>query len=128
MSTHYFVTRVLHASYIKSINGSFIRNSHFVKFFSNALPVKIVEIPLPSSTTNFGFSCENDNVAIKQFSNVIIIIFFISYNFYIEKPKLKVKQQSPTSAIGEASGHPKFQIQTNISHTIQMLSNCFINP
>jgi len=40
-STHYFVTRVLHASYLKSINGSFIRNSHFVNFFSNALPESI---------------------------------------------------------------------------------------
>jgi len=41
LSTHYFVTRVLHASYIKSINGTFIRNSHFVKFFSNALPESV---------------------------------------------------------------------------------------
>ena len=37
LSTHYFVSRVLHEIFIKETNTSFTRNSHFVKFFSNSL-------------------------------------------------------------------------------------------
>ncbi len=38
LSTHYFVTRVLHAAFLQATGGAFKRNSHFVKFFSAALP------------------------------------------------------------------------------------------
>ena len=37
LSTHYFVSRVLHEIFIKETNANFTRNSHFVKFFSNGL-------------------------------------------------------------------------------------------
>jgi hypothetical protein len=39
LSTHYFVTRVLHE--VLSAGRPFKRNSEFVKFFSNALPPAI---------------------------------------------------------------------------------------
>lgn len=38
LSTHYFVSRVLHETFLKANNQEFIRNSHFVRFFSNAFP------------------------------------------------------------------------------------------
>lgn len=38
LSTHYYVTRVWHELALKATNSEFIRNSHFVHFFSNALP------------------------------------------------------------------------------------------
>ncbi|MGD9838224.1 MAG: trans-aconitate 2-methyltransferase [Afipia sp.] len=38
LSTHFFVTRVLHEIALKAMNASFVRNSHFVKFMSAALP------------------------------------------------------------------------------------------
>ena len=38
LSTHYYVTRVWHELVLKMTNQEFIRNSHFVNFFSNALP------------------------------------------------------------------------------------------
>jgi len=40
-STHYFVSRVLHPSFLKATAGDFLRNSHFVSFFSQALPDSI---------------------------------------------------------------------------------------
>jgi SAM-dependent methyltransferase len=42
-STHYFTSRVLHESFLKITQRDFIRNSHFVSFFSNALPKNIGE-------------------------------------------------------------------------------------
>jgi len=41
LSTHYFVTRVLHEAHLKSRNEEFVRNSHFVSFFTDALPESI---------------------------------------------------------------------------------------
>jgi SAM-dependent methyltransferase len=40
LSTHYFVSRVLHPAMLKATSSphEFIRNSHFVRFFSAALP------------------------------------------------------------------------------------------
>lgn len=38
LSTHYFVSRVLHEVATRGMNQGFVRNSHFVKFFSEALP------------------------------------------------------------------------------------------
>ena len=38
LSTHYYVTRVLHSALCKGIQSEFTRNSHFVKFLSSALP------------------------------------------------------------------------------------------
>jgi SAM-dependent methyltransferase len=38
LSTHYFVTRVLHEVALRSVGAPFVRNSHFVKFLSAALP------------------------------------------------------------------------------------------
>jgi SAM-dependent methyltransferase len=38
LSTHFFVARVLHAAFLKAKNEEFVRNSHFVSFFSQALP------------------------------------------------------------------------------------------
>ena len=37
LSTHYFVTRVLHDVFLTTTKTEFIRNSEFVKFFSDAL-------------------------------------------------------------------------------------------
>lgn len=37
-STHYFVSRVLHDIALQAVDAPFKRNSHFVKFFSMALP------------------------------------------------------------------------------------------
>lgn len=37
-STHEFVSRVLHEAVLRATNAPFKRNSHFVKFFSEALP------------------------------------------------------------------------------------------
>lgn len=37
-STHFFVSRVLHEIALKSMNTPFKRNSHFVRFMSEALP------------------------------------------------------------------------------------------
>ena len=37
-STHYFISRVFHASYTASLNKEGKKNSHFVSFFSQALP------------------------------------------------------------------------------------------
>jgi len=38
LSTHYFVSRVLHQKFLDTCNSDFVRNSHFVSFFSQALP------------------------------------------------------------------------------------------
>jgi len=38
LSTHYYVTRVLHSALCKGMQSEFTRNSHFVKFLSSALP------------------------------------------------------------------------------------------
>ena len=38
LSTHYYVTRVLHSALSDAVHGEFKRNSHFVKFLSSALP------------------------------------------------------------------------------------------
>jgi SAM-dependent methyltransferase len=38
LSTHYYVTRVLHSALSNAVHGEFKRNSHFVKFLSSALP------------------------------------------------------------------------------------------
>ena len=38
LSTHYFITRVLHDVALKATNSPFIRNSLFVDFFDKALP------------------------------------------------------------------------------------------
>jgi SAM-dependent methyltransferase len=38
LSTHYYVTRVLHSALSKAQQSEFKRNSHFVKFLSSALP------------------------------------------------------------------------------------------
>jgi len=43
LSTHYFVSRVLHEDSLSKRKGEFIRNSHFVSFFSNAFPPSIGE-------------------------------------------------------------------------------------
>ena len=43
LSTHYFVTRVLHDVALASTNSPFVRNSLFVKFFDSALPTGIGE-------------------------------------------------------------------------------------
>jgi SAM-dependent methyltransferase len=40
-STHYFVSRVLHEKFLIDNKKKFIRNSHFVSFFSNAFPKNI---------------------------------------------------------------------------------------
>lgn len=37
LSTHYFISRVLHPAFLGSRNEGFQRNSHFVKFFTAAL-------------------------------------------------------------------------------------------
>ena len=37
-STHYFVSRVLHQAFLNATQKELIRNSHFVSFFSKALP------------------------------------------------------------------------------------------
>ena len=37
-STHYYVTRVFHEVLLRATSTSFIRNSHFVQFWSRALP------------------------------------------------------------------------------------------
>jgi hypothetical protein len=41
LSTHYFISRVLHDLALASTNSSFVRNSLFVRFFDDALPVGI---------------------------------------------------------------------------------------
>jgi hypothetical protein len=38
LSTHYFVSRVLHELALSGTKRKFTRNSHFVRFFSKALP------------------------------------------------------------------------------------------
>jgi ubiquinone/menaquinone biosynthesis C-methylase UbiE len=38
LSTHYFVSRVLHPTFLNANKRDFARNSHFVSFFSRALP------------------------------------------------------------------------------------------
>jgi SAM-dependent methyltransferase len=38
LSTHYFVSRVLHPAFLNATGRAFKRNSHFVKFMSAALP------------------------------------------------------------------------------------------
>lgn len=38
LSTHYFVTRVFHEAVLRATESKFIRNSHFVRFWSSALP------------------------------------------------------------------------------------------
>ena len=38
LSTHFFVSRVLHEIALKATDSAFVRNSHFVNFVSNALP------------------------------------------------------------------------------------------
>ncbi len=43
LSTHYFVTRVLHSALCKAVGSEFQRNSHFVKFLSSALPSAVGE-------------------------------------------------------------------------------------
>jgi SAM-dependent methyltransferase len=43
LSTHYFVARVLHPAFLGSNQGGFVRNSHFVSFFSRAFPPAIGE-------------------------------------------------------------------------------------
>lgn len=43
LSTHYYVTRVFHEAFLKTTGTAFKRNSHFVKFFSQALPEGIGE-------------------------------------------------------------------------------------
>ena len=40
-STHYFVSRVLHEKFLIENKTNFIRNSHFVSFFSNAFPKNV---------------------------------------------------------------------------------------
>ena len=40
-STHYFVSRVLHPTFLNGNKPDFVRNSHFVSFFSQALPDSI---------------------------------------------------------------------------------------
>jgi len=37
LSTHYFVTRVIHPLFLRAFGAEFQRNSHFVKFFGKAL-------------------------------------------------------------------------------------------
>jgi SAM-dependent methyltransferase len=37
-STHYYITRVFHEAMLTATSTSFIRNSHFVQFWSRALP------------------------------------------------------------------------------------------
>jgi SAM-dependent methyltransferase len=41
LSTHYFVSRVLHQTFLNVNKGEFVRNSHFVSFLSRALPHSI---------------------------------------------------------------------------------------
>jgi SAM-dependent methyltransferase len=41
LSTHYFVSRVLHETFLKANKKEFFRNSHFVSFFSKAFPKSI---------------------------------------------------------------------------------------
>ena len=41
LSTHYFITRVLHDVAIAATKSRFVRNSLFVKFFDEALPLGI---------------------------------------------------------------------------------------
>jgi SAM-dependent methyltransferase len=41
LSTHYYVTRVLHAALCQGLQREFLRNSHFVKFLSAALPAGV---------------------------------------------------------------------------------------
>lgn len=41
LSTHFFVSRVLHASFLSERGLPFFRNSHYVNFFSRALPESI---------------------------------------------------------------------------------------
>lgn len=41
LSTHYFVSRVLHETFLKANNKEFFRNSHFVSFFSKAFPKSV---------------------------------------------------------------------------------------
>ena len=43
LSTHYFISRVLHDLALAATNSSFVRNSLFSKFFDEALPVGIGE-------------------------------------------------------------------------------------
>ena len=43
LSTHYFITRVLHDIALKTTNSPFVRNSLFVDFFDKALPPGIGE-------------------------------------------------------------------------------------
>jgi ubiquinone/menaquinone biosynthesis C-methylase UbiE len=40
-STHYFISRVLHETFLKANKKDFIRNSHFVSFFSKAFPKNV---------------------------------------------------------------------------------------
>jgi len=40
-STHYFISRVLHQKFLIENKKGFIRNSHFVSFFSNAFPKNV---------------------------------------------------------------------------------------
>lgn len=42
-SSHYFISRVLHQSFLSSMGKDFSRNSHFVSFFSNAFPESVGE-------------------------------------------------------------------------------------
>ena len=41
LSTHYFISRVLHDLVLASTNSKFVRNSLFVSFFDDALPVGV---------------------------------------------------------------------------------------
>ena len=43
LSTHYFITRVLHDVALSATGSPFVRNSLFVKFFDSALPVGVGE-------------------------------------------------------------------------------------
>ena len=40
-STHYFISRVLHQTFLTANKKDFIRNSHFVSFFSKAFPKNV---------------------------------------------------------------------------------------
>lgn len=51
LSTHYFVSRVLYPALLKSVNMELKRNSHFIQFFSKALPDGVGEYaPLKINT------------------------------------------------------------------------------
>ncbi|MDB4029599.1 class I SAM-dependent methyltransferase [Gammaproteobacteria bacterium] len=52
LSTHYFISRVLHETFLRANDKEFIRNSHFVRFFSNAFPGNVGQYA-PLKTMSF---------------------------------------------------------------------------